>query len=107
MASFVPRSVFHASHDLPRTYFLGHHRAGLDQMKRMLTSVDTVIECRDYRIPATSINPMFEEALGGKQRYVVYTKRDLAGDSQRTKVFYICKYIARLSFTPLDNIHKH
>ncbi|OOQ85688.1 mitochondrial GTPase [Penicillium brasilianum] len=46
-------------------------------MKNMLSSIDYVVECRDYRAPVTSINPLFEEALGNKRRLVVYTKRDL------------------------------
>lgn len=48
-------------------------------MKSMLSRIDYVIECRDFRVPVTSINPMFEEALGDKQRLIVYTKRDLGG----------------------------
>ncbi|KAJ5146096.1 uncharacterized protein N7515_000660 [Penicillium bovifimosum] len=46
-------------------------------MKSMLSTIDYVVECRDYRAPVTSINPMFEEALGKMRRLVVYTKRDL------------------------------
>lgn len=45
----------------------------------MISSIDYIIECRDFRVPITSINPMFEEALGDKQRLIVYTKRDLGG----------------------------
>jgi ribosome biogenesis GTPase A len=48
-------------------------------MKSMISSIDYIIECRDFRVPITSINPMFEEALGDKQRLIVYTKRDLGG----------------------------
>ncbi|KAK2748897.1 Mitochondrial GTPase [Myotisia sp. PD_48] len=76
---FIPRAIFNASEHLPRSYFLGHHKAGLEQMKAMLDSVDHVIECRDFRVPATSINPLFEEVLGRKTRTIVYTKRDLGG----------------------------
>ncbi|KAJ5775655.1 uncharacterized protein N7511_000666 [Penicillium nucicola] len=79
MAQFVPRSVFPHYGAIPRSYFLGHHRAGLTKMKNMLASIDYVVECRDYRAPVTSINPMFEEALGKMRRIVVYTKRDLGG----------------------------
>jgi ribosome biogenesis GTPase A len=46
-------------------------------MKTMLSSIDLVIECRDYRIPLTSRNPLFEASLLGRQRLIVYTKRDL------------------------------
>lgn len=82
MASkFIPRQVFPHYASLPRSYFLGHHRAGLDKMKKMLSTIDYVIECRDFRVPVTSINPMFEEALGEKARLIVYTKKDLGGDS--------------------------
>ncbi|TAQ89206.1 hypothetical protein B7494_g2467 [Chlorociboria aeruginascens] len=46
-------------------------------MKTMLSSIDLIIECRDYRVPLTSRNPLFEESLAGRERLVVYTKRDL------------------------------
>jgi ribosome biogenesis GTPase A len=77
MAQFVARSSFPHYGAIPRSYFLGHHRAGLTKMKSMLSSIDYVVECRDYRAPVTSINPMFEEALGKMRRLIVYTKRDL------------------------------
>ncbi|OJJ41626.1 hypothetical protein ASPWEDRAFT_35210 [Aspergillus wentii DTO 134E9] len=81
-AKFIPRQVFPHYGSIPRSYFLGHHRAGLNKMKSMLSSIDYVIECRDYRVPVTSINPMFEEALGKTRRLTVYTKRDLGAKAQ-------------------------
>ena len=77
MSIFVPRSVFPFLDSIPRSYFLGHHRAGLNKMKTMLNYIDLVIECRDYRVPLTSRNPLFEEDLAGRERLIVYTKRDL------------------------------
>jgi ribosome biogenesis GTPase A len=77
MASFIPRTVFPTLDFLPRSYFLGHHKSGLDKMKTMLTQIDLIIECRDYRVPLTSRNPLFEENLGGRERLIVYTKQDL------------------------------
>ncbi|KAF3892083.1 Mitochondrial GTPase [Trichophyton interdigitale] len=116
MASFIPRTAFLASEHIQKSYFLGHHRAGLEKMKAMLDSVDHVIECRDFRVPATSINPLFEEALGGKSRTIVYTKRDLGADSKpesrmkeklisrweqkSTKVFFASRSLKN-SVTPL------
>ncbi|KAF1991079.1 P-loop containing nucleoside triphosphate hydrolase protein [Aulographum hederae CBS 113979] len=87
-SSFVPRTVFPALDSLPRSYFLGHHRAGLAKMKTMLSTIDLVIECRDYRVPLTSHNPLFEESLAERERMVVYTKKDLgsndtAADAER------------------------
>lgn len=82
MAGFVPRTVFPALESLPRSYFLGHHRAGLNKMKTMLHSIDLVIECRDYRVPLTSRNPLFEENLSGRERLIVYTKQDLGSEGK-------------------------
>lgn len=57
-------------------------------MKTLLSSTDLVIECRDYRVPLTSRNPLFEESLAGRVRLVVYTKKDLGsnGGKQDLKV---------------------
>ncbi|KAK5008118.1 Mitochondrial GTPase 1 [Cryomyces antarcticus] len=55
-------------------------------MKTLLSSIDLIIECRDYRVPLTSRNPMFEESLAGRERVIVYTKRDLG--SQETEADY-------------------
>lgn len=82
MAQFVPRQAFPHYGAIPRSYFLGHHRAGLTKMKNMLSTIDYVVECRDSRAPVTSINPMFEEALGKTRRLIVYTKRDLSNTPQ-------------------------
>lgn len=55
-------------------------------MKTMLSNIDLVIECRDYRVPLTSWNPLFEETLGGRERLLVYTKQDLgSGGKQRDR----------------------
>ena len=83
MSLFVPRNVFPTLDALPRSYFLGHHRAGLEKMKSMLTYIDLVIECRDYRVPLTSRNHLFEESLAGRERLIVYTKQDLGSEGKR------------------------
>lgn len=77
--AFVPRAAFPSLANLPRSYFLGHHKSGLQKMKSLLSTIDLVIECRDYRVPLTSRNPLFEKSLEGKERIIVYTKRDLGG----------------------------
>lgn len=77
-ARFQPREVFDVSHSIPTSYFLGHHRAGLTKMKQMMAGVGLILECRDYRVPLSSRNPLFEDTLQGKRRTIVYTKRDLA-----------------------------
>jgi ribosome biogenesis GTPase A len=75
--TFVPRQVYPHLSSIPRSYFLGHHAAGLSRMKSMVSQIDLVIECRDYRTPIVSRNPLFEANLGERPRLIVYTKQDL------------------------------
>ncbi len=82
MAVFIPRQVFPTLQSLPRSWFLGHHRAGLTKMRTMLSHIDLVIECRDYRVPFTSRNPLFEEELVGRERFIVYTKKDVGSEGR-------------------------
>ena len=82
-ARFLPRAVFPTLDSLPRSYYLGHHAAGLAKIRGLLAQIDLVLECRDARIPLTSRNPLFEEALRGKERVVVYTKKDLAAGEDK------------------------
>ncbi|KAF7513546.1 hypothetical protein GJ744_008840 [Endocarpon pusillum] len=77
MATFVPRRVYPHLDSIPRSYYLGHHAAGLTKMKSLINQIDLVIECRDYRTPLVSRNPLFEETLGERPRLIVYTKQDL------------------------------
>ena len=48
----------------------------------MLSYIDLVIECRDYRVPLTSRNPLFEVELAGRERLILYTKQDLGSQGQ-------------------------
>ncbi|KIV92536.1 hypothetical protein PV10_03827 [Exophiala mesophila] len=77
MTAFVPRQVYPHLSAVPRSYYLGHHAAGLSKMKSMVATIDLVIECRDYRTPIVSRNPLFEANLGERPRLIVYTKQDL------------------------------
>lgn len=85
------------------SWFAGHMASSLRKLPAVLQNIDLVIEVRDARLPLTSVNPSFEQALGrawgyqtasggrgydrkgkgreidgGKEKVVVYTKRDLA-----------------------------
>ncbi|OAA62458.1 mitochondrial GTPase [Niveomyces insectorum RCEF 264] len=62
---FTPRTVYEPSTGVPRSYFIGHHRAALDHMRRVLATVGLVIECRDLRVPLTAWNPLLEASLMG------------------------------------------
>ena len=76
-AGFVPRSVFEVSPSITRSYFLGHHAGALTSMRKVLSNVGLILECRDSRVPLTSANPLLESALAGRDRIIVYTKADL------------------------------
>lgn len=51
-------------------------------MQKMLSNVGLIIECRDFRVPISSWNPLLERSLATstaeRARIIVYTKRDLA-----------------------------
>jgi len=68
-----------------KSYFLGHHKAGLSKMRQLLGQIDILIECRDYRVPLSSRNPLLEHDLTGRERIVVYTKSDLGSNGQDEK----------------------
>jgi mitochondrial GTPase 1 len=77
LTGFVPRTTFANLSSIPRSYYLGHHAAGLSRMKALLSRIDLVIEVRDYRTPLTSRNPIFEQTLNDRPRLIVYTHQDL------------------------------
>lgn len=76
-AGFVPRTVFEVSPSITRSYFLGHHAGALTAMRKVLSNIGLILECRDGRVPLSSANPLLESSLAGRDRIVVYTKADL------------------------------
>jgi len=80
-SAFTPRLIFDVSPSITRSYFLGHHHAALSRMRQTLSNVGLIIECRDFRVPMTSWNPLLERSLAAnpteRARIIVYTKRDL------------------------------
>ncbi|KAH8662201.1 mitochondrial GTPase-like protein 1 [Xylariales sp. PMI_506] len=76
--AFVARSTFEVSSSITRSYYLGHHAGALSAMRRVLSNISLIIECRDSRVPLTSTNPLLESSLTGRDRIIVYTKSDLS-----------------------------
>ncbi|KHN98856.1 GTP-binding protein, orthogonal bundle domain protein [Metarhizium album ARSEF 1941] len=81
MARFVPRDTFDIPSSVPKTYFLGHHHAGANKIKSLLSSISLVLECRDFRLPLSTRNPTLERTIAGRDRLLVYTKSDLGADT--------------------------
>jgi len=50
-------------------------------MKTLLAQTSLILECRDYRVPLTSRNPLLEHSLAGIDRMIVYTKHDLGQEA--------------------------
>jgi ribosome biogenesis GTPase A len=82
---FVPRAVFEVSNSITRSYFLGHHTAALTSMRKVLSNIGLILECRDSRVPLTSANPLLESSLAGRDRIIVYTKSDLCAPATSTR----------------------
>ncbi|KAI8966408.1 P-loop containing nucleoside triphosphate hydrolase protein [Daldinia sp. FL1419] len=82
---FVPRTVFEVSPSITRSYFLGHHAGALTSMRKVLSNINLILECRDSRVPLTSTNPLLESALAGRDRIVVYTKSDLCAPASANR----------------------
>ncbi|KAK8075044.1 P-loop containing nucleoside triphosphate hydrolase protein [Apiospora hydei] len=83
---FVPRATFDVSPSIVRSYFLGHHQGALNSMRKILSNIGLVIECRDSRVPLTSTNPLLEQSLAGRDRIIVYTKSKLTFFSNKTRL---------------------
>jgi len=94
LCGFAPRTTFTTAGGITTSFFLGHHKAGLERMKELVGSVSLVIECRDYRVPLASRNPLFESTLLGKERVVVYTKRDLGMQVLDEKVSFFSPFLS-------------
>ncbi|KAF3061086.1 Mitochondrial GTPase 1 [Daldinia childiae] len=85
IGGFVPRAVFEVSPSITRSYFLGHHAGALTSMRKVLSNINLILECRDSRVPLTSTNPLLESALAGRNRIVVYTKADLCAPASANR----------------------
>src|SRR5699024_6922049 len=79
-------------------WFPGHMAKAKREIKESLSLVDLVIELVDARIPASSQNPLLQEAISGKEKIIVLMKKDLA-DPEQTKAWI--KHFEEQSLTAL------
>jgi len=59
-------------------WFPGHMAKARREISENLNKVDLVIELRDARIPASSMNPMMDEIVKNKPRLILLNKSNLA-----------------------------
>lgn len=59
-------------------WFPGHMNKAIKEVKEKLKQVDIVLELRDARAPLTTGNSAFDEAVGQKNRLIVFNKTNLA-----------------------------
>eukprot|EP01065_Artemidia_motanka_P030523 TRINITY_DN3655_c0_g1_i1.p1 TRINITY_DN3655_c0_g1~~TRINITY_DN3655_c0_g1_i1.p1 ORF type:complete len:627 (+),score=161.19 TRINITY_DN3655_c0_g1_i1:72-1952(+) len=80
-------------------WFGATHVRAIKAIKRVMPTIDIVMEVRDARVPFSSYNPELEELCVDKPRLVVLNKSDLAdGDATRR----VMKYFKGLG---VDAIH--
>lgn len=63
-------------------WFPGHMNKALHEVEERLKMIDVVIELFDARAPLSSINEQLEKAIVHKKKLYVFTKADLADQSQ-------------------------
>lgn len=59
-------------------WFPGHMTRAKREMEAKLSMVDMVIECRDSRIPLSSVNPLLAQLAANKPKLIVLTKKDMS-----------------------------
>jgi ribosome biogenesis GTPase A len=66
-------------------WYPGHMKKTRELIKENLKAVDAVVEIIDSRIPVSSRNPVIDELIGSKRRFVVLGKSDLADPEETAK----------------------
>jgi ribosome biogenesis GTPase A len=103
-SGFSPRLSFKMPTSIPKTYYLGHHEAGSQKIKESMSRISLVLECRDFRLPFSSMNPNFEQLCAGRERIIVFTKSDLGVDTGDARENLTDMYGSRAFFW---NKHQH
>ncbi len=66
-------------------WYPGHMKKTRELIRENLKAVDAVIEIIDSRIPVSSRNPIIAELVGGKRRFIVLGKADLADPEETAR----------------------
>ena len=66
-------------------WYPGHMEKAKREMQEKVRLVDLVIELRDARIPASSVNPLLNDIIASKPRLIVLAKKDKAEEEITAK----------------------
>lgn len=72
------------------SWFPGHMKKAIDEIKKSLHLVDVVIEVGDSRAPVSSLNSLLDKVIEGKKKVLLFSKKDLADESKLS--VFINKY---------------
>ncbi|GMM38182.1 putative GTPase [Saccharomycopsis crataegensis] len=78
MSRFIPRLKF-PDYRIPMADFKGHHVKALKRIGGLAPQIDLVLEIRDSRAPISTRNVLFDRALKGIDRVILYSKKDSTG----------------------------
>jgi len=82
MASFQMKNM---------SWYPGHMKKALDEIKKSLKIVDLVIEIGDSRAPESSLNSMLDSITQGKKKIILFSKKDLSDQVKVNKWIEIYK----------------
>lgn len=77
MQKFTPRLAF-PQYRLSLADFKGHHVKALTRLSQLSPQIDLVLELRDARAPISTRNLLLDRPLHGKEKIVLYSKKDLS-----------------------------
>lgn len=84
-------------------WFPGHMAKARREVAEKLKQVDLVLELLDARIPNASRNPMIDEIVGRKPRFILLNKADLA-DPSKTEAWITFFNKKEITAIPVDAI---
>ncbi|ODV94087.1 hypothetical protein PACTADRAFT_45309 [Pachysolen tannophilus NRRL Y-2460] len=74
---FIARQTF-PDFRIPLADFKGHHVKALTKLTQLAPQLDLVLEVRDARAPISTRNLLLDRALQGKEKIIIYSKKDLS-----------------------------
>lgn len=75
------------------SWYPGHMKKALDEIKKSLHIVDAVLEIGDARAPYSSLNEALDRTIGDKRKIIIFSKKDLSDEEKVKK--YLAVYASK------------